>query len=135
MTGRTAVYRLYDANDTLLYVGVATAPDARLKAHSKHKSWWGDVARTSLDWYPDRETALAAETAAIRSERPKYNVRHAETDAMTEARQMLERWTRNFRQRDPLVRAAYDAGVPKYEIHVLSGIARTTLDRILSPQE
>jgi hypothetical protein len=34
-------------------------------------------------------------------------------------------------QRDDLVRAAYRAGVSKNRIHTLTGIARTTVDRIL----
>ena len=35
--------------------------------------------------------------------------------------------------RDDVVRAAYDAGFSKMEIHRLTGMARTTIDRILSP--
>lgn len=34
------------------------------------------------------------------------------------------------RRRDEVVRAAVDAGVSKNEIHRLTGIARTTIDRI-----
>jgi hypothetical protein len=34
-------------------------------------------------------------------------------------------------QRDELVQAAYQAGVSKNRIHVITGIARTTIDRIL----
>jgi hypothetical protein len=34
-------------------------------------------------------------------------------------------------QRDDLVRAAYEAGVSKNRIHALTGLARTTIDRIL----
>lgn len=44
----------------------------------------------------------------------------------------LAEWAANNARRDELVRAAYHAGVSKHRIHVLTGIARTTIDRILA---
>lgn len=49
----------------------------------------------------------------------------------TEAREALTRWSEAHSQRDSLFRAAYTAGISKYEIHQLTGVARTTIDRIL----
>jgi hypothetical protein len=46
-----------------------------------------------------------------------------------EAEAALQAW--GTVQRDELVQAAYQAGVSKNRIHVLTGIARTTIDRIL----
>jgi hypothetical protein len=46
-----------------------------------------------------------------------------------EAEAALQAWA-TF-QRDELVQAAHEAGVSKNRIHVLTGIARTTIDRIL----
>lgn len=46
-----------------------------------------------------------------------------------EAEAALQAWATI--QRDELVQAAYQAGVSKNRIHVLTGIARTTIDRIL----
>lgn len=46
-----------------------------------------------------------------------------------EAEAALTAWAQV--QRDELVRAAHAAGVSKNRIHVLTGIARTTIDRIL----
>lgn len=40
-------------------------------------------------------------------------------------------WATNHARRDELVRAARDAGVSKHRIYILTGIARTTIDRIL----
>jgi predicted GIY-YIG superfamily endonuclease len=37
---RTALYRLYDATDQLLYVGISTNPEERWKTHTMLKSWW-----------------------------------------------------------------------------------------------
>jgi hypothetical protein len=51
-----------------------------------------------------------------------------------EAERMLTEWAASFGGRDALVLAAFRAGVSKHRIHALSGIARTTLDRILSEE-
>ena len=51
------------------------------------------------------------------------------------ARQMLTGWAAGQdaagSRRDQVVRAAVDAGLSKSEVHRLTGIARTTIDRIL----
>jgi hypothetical protein len=48
-----------------------------------------------------------------------------------EAEQALRAWASI--ERDELVRAAHEAGVSKNRIHTITGIARTTIDRILEP--
>jgi hypothetical protein len=49
------------------------------------------------------------------------------------ARQLLASWGRNNKRRDRLVTAAYEAGLSKREIWLLTGLARTTVDRIIGP--
>lgn len=70
--GRTAVYRLFDASDRLLYVGEGKDPDVRRRAHGRRK-WGGQIARMTVEWHPTRDDALAVELQAIRSENPAYN--------------------------------------------------------------
>ncbi len=48
-----------------------------------------------------------------------------------EARRALQRWRENQDRRDALIKAANAVGVTKHQIHVLTGLARTTIDRIL----
>ncbi|MDH2428408.1 hypothetical protein [Sphaerisporangium sp. TRM90804] len=48
-----------------------------------------------------------------------------------DAERVLSEWAANVARRDDLVRAANAAGVSKHRIHTLTGIARTTIDRIL----
>jgi hypothetical protein len=48
-----------------------------------------------------------------------------------EAEQMAKDWAANFARRDPMVRTVKAAGLSKTRIHELTGIARTTIDRIL----
>lgn len=73
---RTALYRLYDAEDVLLYVGISADPEGRWKQHSASATsagWWPQVARKEVRWFPTREAADEAETAAISDERPLHN--------------------------------------------------------------
>lgn len=74
---RTALYRLYDSTDSLLYVGIAEDPKKRWSEHAADKPWWSEVSRRDVEWFADRETAEDAERAAIDSEGPLHNLRHA----------------------------------------------------------
>lgn len=70
---RAAVYRLYDAEGTLLYIGSAYDPDEREAVH-RHTVWGQLIACRSDKWHDSRELAYAAETEAIRAEAPRHNV-------------------------------------------------------------
>lgn len=70
---RAAVYRLYDAAGTLLYIGSAYYPNERAKAH-RHATWGCLIARRIDEWHDSRELAYTAEAEAIRSEDPQHNV-------------------------------------------------------------
>jgi excinuclease UvrABC nuclease subunit len=76
--GRTAVYRLYDTNGTLLYVGSSNNPPYRYSEHSRSPlktSWWPQVARKHETWYDQRTEAQQAEAEAIKTENPLHNTR------------------------------------------------------------
>lgn len=67
------VYRLYDANGTLLYIGSAYDADQRCKEHAK-QPWWPEVARRTEQQFPNRGHAYTEELKAIAVEGSKYNV-------------------------------------------------------------
>ncbi|GAA2803283.1 DUF6907 domain-containing protein [Streptomyces showdoensis] len=76
MTERTALYRLYDAEDRLLYIGITKNLEQRWTGHkysATSSKWWPSVSRKVIEWHPTLEAADAAETAAIVQERPAYN--------------------------------------------------------------
>lgn len=75
--GRTALYRLYDETEELLYIGISHNPDLRFGQHSQTKPWWSDVAHREVEWHGTRTEAADAEKAAIESERPRWNLHHA----------------------------------------------------------
>jgi hypothetical protein len=69
----TAVYRLFDADDVLLYVGVSWSPPLRLAGHAAEKSWWSEVDRKAVEFFENRAVALWREARAIADESPRYN--------------------------------------------------------------
>ena len=73
-TQPTTLYRHFDADGRLLYVGVALGAIARLQQHSAASSWARGIARIEMQHFPTRSAAIAAETRAIREESPAHNV-------------------------------------------------------------
>jgi hypothetical protein len=61
---RTELYRLYDTDGTLVYVGIARDPRARIAQH-RGKDWFWYVARYEATWFESRSAATEAETWAI----------------------------------------------------------------------
>lgn len=70
---RAALYRLYDASNRLLYIGIAENPGRRWDQHATTKPWWPQVAEKTVEWRDTREEAAAAEAEAIRTELPLFN--------------------------------------------------------------
>lgn len=74
MATETTLYRLYTEDRCLLYVGIATVPLERLASHQRERPWWPMVRRIDLTVYPTRREAFDAESEAIRTERPLFNI-------------------------------------------------------------
>lgn len=71
------VYRLFDAQGRLLYIGKTYNVRARLwgrGGHAHTKPWWPEVASVTATEYRTEEAALDAEAWAIRREKPLHNV-------------------------------------------------------------
>jgi predicted GIY-YIG superfamily endonuclease len=75
--GRTALYRLYDEDGKLLYVGITSDPGMRFAQHKADKHWWRLVARKDIDWFDKRANAAAAEEMAIKVKDPMFNYEHS----------------------------------------------------------
>jgi excinuclease UvrABC nuclease subunit len=74
----TKLYRHFDAEGHLLYVGVSLSAVARLNQHMDVSHWSDTISEVRVETLPDRNAALAAETVAIQSENPKHNIRKRE---------------------------------------------------------
>ena len=70
------LYRHFDKDGALLYVGISCNAITRLKQHEHDSGWAAEIARVDIEHFASREEALAAERAAIKNERPKHNVVH-----------------------------------------------------------
>lgn len=77
---KTTLYRCFDDNGDLLYVGISWNAAARLAAHQRGSGWWAEVVRIDLEHFPTRAHAARAETEAIRQEWPAYNRAQAVTE-------------------------------------------------------
>lgn len=67
------LYRLFDADRRLLYIGVTANAQRRLKKHWHTKPWCRDVVAAVFEQVHHRDQ-WDAEATAIRNERPKYNL-------------------------------------------------------------
>ena len=72
----TSVYRYYDTDDVLIYVGITGRGVARNIEHNKSKEWWPHVARQEIDHFATREEALAEERRLIGTHLPPFNRQH-----------------------------------------------------------
>ena len=71
----TTLYRFFGEDGTLLYVGISDRAIVRMAEHEIGKPWWPEVRSATFENYALRDHAEQAETRAIRSEHPVYNVR------------------------------------------------------------
>lgn len=68
------LYRQYDSDGTLLYIGITKDNIKRQKEHMCSTPWAKKIARVEVEELPSQAAALAAEKAAIVSEKPIFNI-------------------------------------------------------------
>ena len=69
----TTVYRYFNSEGRLLYVGVTKNQFARLESHREIQEWWPEVYSATFEHFPSRQEALTYEDYVIGAEFPKYN--------------------------------------------------------------
>lgn len=92
---KAAVYRLYAADGTLLYIGSSYDPDKRCEAH-RRTPWWSEVAHRTDEWVESRWKAYSAETSAIWREQPKHNVAGTRTYSHPNSGAPAHRWRASY---------------------------------------
>lgn len=102
------MYRIFDKDGELLYIGMSTNPTRRLMEHSSRAPWYAQFANmiVSKKRYSTFCGAIWAEAKAIKKESPKYNKVH-NTDP-----KRLERFVDGGRG-DCNVRVALDAAIER----------------------
>jgi hypothetical protein len=73
------IYRHFDKQGALLYVGISASTVQRLAQHKNASAWFSSIAFVKIKRFSTRAAARQAEIKAIIRERPKYNVVHSVT--------------------------------------------------------
>jgi hypothetical protein len=64
----TQLYRHFDKNGCLLYVGISLSTLARLSQHKRDSAWFSKITRIEIEHFPNLGAALHAERKAIKTE-------------------------------------------------------------------
>lgn len=75
MRGLHCLYRHYDAEGALLYIGISSSLAHRIEAHRRASDWFPLVVSISVQHFDTREALEEAERAAIVAEKPPHNRR------------------------------------------------------------
>lgn len=78
------LYRFFNEENELLYVGISMDFWNRFKNHQNRKSWWREVAFAKVAHLDDVNAATHAEKVAIAEERPIYNVSRPRVDRQSD---------------------------------------------------
>lgn len=76
------VYRFYDADGCLLYIGMSTCIAERISAHQSSADWFPTCTKLTIEHFEERSCAVDAERKAIIFEKPAYNVQHNVRDVL-----------------------------------------------------
>lgn len=128
----TALYRHFDKDGVLLYVGIAINPIARLVDHRKDAHWFRDIRRVEIEYFADRKAALLAETEAIVRERPRFNLDKAPTCSRPAT---CSRAPVSEVQVAKVIRLRHKEGTPLAHIAILTGLSYRTVHLILERAE
>jgi len=120
----TKLYRHFDKDGVLLYVGISTNVVLRLSQHSKYSHWFDEITNVTIETYPSRDDALDAETKAIQTENPKYNI--------AKSKKPYERWSINIEEAMLRSRAKLDGEVINFGVMYTPTSAAHVLD--ISPR-
>lgn len=87
MSKPAALYRHFNADGELLYIGISVSSLVRLTKHRNASPWFHEIAVVKIEHFPTRAAALHAEGLAIQSEKPLYNL-----GKTGENRRLLKNW-------------------------------------------
>jgi hypothetical protein len=85
-TGQHALYRYFDTQDRLLYVGISGSLATRNSSHVRRSLWMQFAARSTIERCDTPAKARGAERLAIETEGPVFNLQYNDSP---EARERL----------------------------------------------
>jgi hypothetical protein len=101
---RCELYRHFDKDNRLLYVGISYSALSRLmEGHRSQSHWFDDIVRVEIERYPTRKDAEKAELEAIGREKPLHNLI---TDTKRGITSRAPEWQALIDRVGPLIEAA-----------------------------
>jgi predicted GIY-YIG superfamily endonuclease len=97
------LYRFYNSDGELLYVGISNTWHRRFHQHEKNAGWFSRVASATFESYDSREAVEAAELSAIQNENPQFNkASNPAYETPTDHLQKIKLWTYSDTKPDQL---------------------------------
>jgi hypothetical protein len=94
--GVSYLYRHFNADQTLLYVGISLSAVYRLSQHRDAGQWFDEIASVTIEKFNTRREALLAERQAIVKENPLYN---------THYKKLAQEWQEKAEEEDRVAQA------------------------------
>jgi predicted GIY-YIG superfamily endonuclease len=92
MSGPTNLYRHFAGDGCLLYVGISLSAINRLAQHREHSEWFQQIRKVTINTFPNREAARIAESYAIKTENPIFNLQKRQKRKTRPSRSMFVRY-------------------------------------------
>ena len=70
------LYRFWDSDGILLYVGISKDFDKRFSQHSKQAAWYEFHSEYKIEDIPIEATAFDYEKFVVQTEKPLFNIQH-----------------------------------------------------------
>lgn len=121
------LYRHFDKDGSLLYVGQSIKPLDRLRQHKECSHWFDDIVTVKIERFSTRSDAIQAERKAIYEEKPLHNIRRP--THQPEQYEALEEVNDADWSRFELVRKI--AFRPTYTLQQLANVLQTSAPEII----
>ena len=124
---QTELYRHYDKDGLLLYVGISLSALNRLSQHKTQSRWFIKIDTVKVTHYTSRKAALAAEKRAIKSEKPKYNKTYG-TYRTVEPKQLVEKTRSDLLNRIVSIKPVYSL----HDVSIIFDISLLSVHKMVS---
>lgn len=103
------IYRHFDKEGTLLYIGTTANIFQRMLGHSRQSHWHDQIANITLEHCSSKKEAFKREAEAIFKETPLFNVRSQDPKSIEELRYAEAEEAYNIRNRHSRANLVYEA--------------------------
>ncbi len=119
------LYRHFDKDGTLLYVGVSINALNRLAQHKEASHWFIEITSVKIEQFQSREEVLRAEREAITNENPLHNLKRPKKREVVDA----ESTSAKGESRSDLIKRIVQFN-PMYSLQEAAGVLNVGLTAI-----